>query len=186
MFAGSDLGGRSVNHRGSVMFRGGLPRDDCAGSRYGTLEKAEARDRGAKPRHRESVLDRKSARRGRVRACLSRPETRFVGPADQELLPQDHHRPRKLASRSLFWRAAELLRACDPDVRFVPAVSAEPAHGVLYCLVTEYAEHGTIHDHLASTQRPWSPVRPVEKSWRSSSSSTSCMGRERCTETSHR
>ena len=32
-------------------------------------------------------------------------------------------------------------------------------HGVLYCLVFEYAEHGTIRDHLASTKEGWSPVR---------------------------
>jgi serine/threonine protein kinase len=40
-----------------------------------------------------------------------------------------------------------------------PLLPATKRHGLLYCLVFEYAEQGTIRDHLEATKRPWSPVR---------------------------
>ena len=97
------------------------------GSRHATHEKTENRDRRPKPRDRKTVSDRKSARRGRIRMYVSSPETRFLGQANQELLPQNHHGPRKLASRGLFWRVAESLRACDSVVRFLSALSGDQA-----------------------------------------------------------
>ena len=36
-------------------------------------------------------------------------------------------------------------------------------HEVLYCLVSELVESGTVHDHLASTRRPWSQRRAVQE-----------------------
>jgi serine/threonine protein kinase len=36
-------------------------------------------------------------------------------------------------------------------------------HEVLYCLVSELVESGTVHDHLASTRRPWSQKRAVQE-----------------------
>jgi len=56
----------------------------------------------------------------------------------------------------------ELLNRCERAIRMYDSFPLFPPtrrHGVLYCLVFEYAEHGTIHDHLAATQRGWSPVR---------------------------
>ena len=56
----------------------------------------------------------------------------------------------------------ELLNRCERAIRMYDSFPLFPPtrrHGVLYCLVFEYAEHGTIRDHLASTKRGWSPVR---------------------------
>ncbi len=56
----------------------------------------------------------------------------------------------------------ELLNRCDRAIRMYDSFPLFPPtrrHGVLYCLVFEYAEHGTIRDHLASTERGWSPER---------------------------
>ena len=56
----------------------------------------------------------------------------------------------------------ELLNRCERAVRMYDSFPLFPPtarHGVLYCLVFEYAEHGTIRDHLASTKQGWSPVR---------------------------
>jgi serine/threonine protein kinase len=36
-------------------------------------------------------------------------------------------------------------------------------HEVLYCLVSELVESGTLHDHLASTRRPWTQKRAVQE-----------------------
>jgi serine/threonine protein kinase len=56
----------------------------------------------------------------------------------------------------------ELLNRCDRAIRVYDSFPLFPPsrrYGVLYCLVVEYAEHGTIRDHLASTERGWSPFR---------------------------
>jgi serine/threonine protein kinase len=56
----------------------------------------------------------------------------------------------------------ELLNGCERAIRVhdsFPLFPPTRRHGVLYCLVVEYAEHGTIRDHLASTHVGWSPVR---------------------------
>ncbi len=56
----------------------------------------------------------------------------------------------------------ELLNRCERAIRMYDSFPLFPPtrrYGVLYCLVFEYAEHGTIRDHLASTQQGWSPVR---------------------------
>ena len=56
----------------------------------------------------------------------------------------------------------ELLNQCERAIRLYDSFPLFPAtkrHGLLYCLVFEYAEHGTIRDHLAATKRGWSPVR---------------------------
>jgi len=56
----------------------------------------------------------------------------------------------------------ELLNRCERAIRMYDSFPLFPPtrrHGVLYCLVFEYAEHGTIRDHLASTKEGWSPVR---------------------------
>ena len=56
----------------------------------------------------------------------------------------------------------ELLNRCERAVRMYDSFPLFPPtrrHGVLYCLVFEYAEHGTIRDHLATTKEGWSPVR---------------------------
>ncbi len=56
----------------------------------------------------------------------------------------------------------ELLNHCERAIRLYDSFPLFPPsrrHGVLYCLVFEYAEHGTIRDHLASTKQCWSPVR---------------------------
>jgi serine/threonine protein kinase len=56
----------------------------------------------------------------------------------------------------------EILNRCERAIRMhdsFPLFPPSRRHGVLYCLVCEYAEHGTIRDHLASTQQRWSPVR---------------------------
>jgi serine/threonine protein kinase len=56
----------------------------------------------------------------------------------------------------------ELLNRCERAIRMYDSFPLFPPtrrHGVLYCLVFEYAEHGTIRDHLASTKRGWSPDR---------------------------
>jgi eukaryotic-like serine/threonine-protein kinase len=56
----------------------------------------------------------------------------------------------------------ELLKHCERAVRLYDSFPLFPPtrrYGVLYCLVFEYAEHGTIRDHLASTSQAWSPVR---------------------------
>ena len=55
----------------------------------------------------------------------------------------------------------ELLNRCERAIRLYDSFPLFPPtrrHGVLYCLVFEYAEHGTIRDHLASTKQGWSPV----------------------------
>jgi eukaryotic-like serine/threonine-protein kinase len=56
----------------------------------------------------------------------------------------------------------ELLNRCERAIRLYESFPLFPAtkrHQLLYCQVTEYAEHGTIRDHLAAAQRAWSPVR---------------------------
>jgi eukaryotic-like serine/threonine-protein kinase len=56
----------------------------------------------------------------------------------------------------------ELLNHCDRAIRLhdsFPLFPPTKRHGVLYCLVFEYAEQGSISDHLAKTKRGWSPVR---------------------------
>jgi serine/threonine protein kinase len=56
----------------------------------------------------------------------------------------------------------ELLNGCERAIQMYDAFPLFPPtrqHGVLYCLIFEYAEHGTIHHHLAKTQECWSPVR---------------------------
>ncbi len=56
----------------------------------------------------------------------------------------------------------ELLNRCERAIRMYDSFPLFPPtrrHGVLYCLVSEYAEHATIRDHLAATERGWSPVR---------------------------
>jgi serine/threonine protein kinase len=56
----------------------------------------------------------------------------------------------------------ELLNRCERAIRLFdsfPLFSATRRHGLLYCLVFEYAEHGTIRDHLAQTNRAWTPDR---------------------------
>jgi len=56
----------------------------------------------------------------------------------------------------------ELLNCCERAIRIYDSFPLFPPtrrHGVLYCLVLEYAEHGSIRDHLASTKQGWSPDR---------------------------
>jgi serine/threonine protein kinase len=56
----------------------------------------------------------------------------------------------------------ELLNRCERAIRMhdsFPLFPPSRRHGVLYCLVFEYAEQGTIRDHLASTEKCWSPDR---------------------------
>jgi serine/threonine protein kinase len=56
----------------------------------------------------------------------------------------------------------DLLNQCERAIRMYDSFPLFPPtkrHGVLYCLLFEYAEHGTIRDHLASIKRGWSPVR---------------------------
>jgi serine/threonine protein kinase len=56
----------------------------------------------------------------------------------------------------------ELLNRCERAIRMYdsfPLFPPSSRDGVLYCLVFEYAEHGNIRDHLASTKECWSPVR---------------------------
>jgi eukaryotic-like serine/threonine-protein kinase len=56
----------------------------------------------------------------------------------------------------------ELLNRCERAIRMYDSFPLFPPtrrHGVLYCLVFEYAEHGTIRDHLAATEFGWTPVR---------------------------
>jgi hypothetical protein len=56
----------------------------------------------------------------------------------------------------------ELLNPCERAIRMYDSFPLFPPtrrHGVLYCLLFEYAEHGTIRDHMAATKRSWSPVR---------------------------
>jgi serine/threonine protein kinase len=56
----------------------------------------------------------------------------------------------------------ELLNRCDRAIRLFDSFPLFPTfrrHGVLYCLVSEYAELGTIRDHLAATKQGWSPER---------------------------
>jgi serine/threonine protein kinase len=56
----------------------------------------------------------------------------------------------------------ELLNPCERAIRMYDSFPLFPPtrrHGVLYCLLFEYAEHGTIRDHLAAIKRGWSPVR---------------------------
>jgi len=56
----------------------------------------------------------------------------------------------------------ELLNRSERAIRLYDSFPLFPEsrrHGVLYCLVFEYAEHGTIRDHLASTKQRWSPDR---------------------------
>jgi serine/threonine protein kinase len=56
----------------------------------------------------------------------------------------------------------ELLNRCERAIRVFDSFPLFPAtrrHGLLYCLVVEYAEHGTIRDHLAQTDRGWSSDR---------------------------
>jgi serine/threonine protein kinase len=56
----------------------------------------------------------------------------------------------------------ELLNHCERAIRVYDSFPLFPPtkrHGVLYCLVVEFAEQGTIRDHLASTKRGWSPMR---------------------------
>jgi serine/threonine protein kinase len=56
----------------------------------------------------------------------------------------------------------ELLNRCERAIRMYDSFPLFPPtrrHGVLYCLVFEYAEHGTIRDHLAAVNRGWSPIR---------------------------
>ena len=56
----------------------------------------------------------------------------------------------------------ELLNRCERAIQVYDSFPLFPPtrrHGVLYCLVSEYAEHGTIRDHLAATKRGWSPDR---------------------------
>jgi serine/threonine protein kinase len=56
----------------------------------------------------------------------------------------------------------ELLNGCERAIRVYDSFPLFPAtrrHRLLYCLVFEYAEHGTIRDHLASTEQGWPPAR---------------------------
>lgn len=56
----------------------------------------------------------------------------------------------------------ELLNRCERAIQMYdsfPLFPPSTRHGVLYCLVFEYAEYGNIRDHLASTKESWSPVR---------------------------
>jgi eukaryotic-like serine/threonine-protein kinase len=56
----------------------------------------------------------------------------------------------------------ELLNHCERAIRLhdsFPLFPATRRYGLMYCLVFEYAEHGSIRDHLASTNKGWSPAR---------------------------
>jgi eukaryotic-like serine/threonine-protein kinase len=56
----------------------------------------------------------------------------------------------------------ELLNHCERAIRLhdsFPLFPATRRYRLMYCLVFEYAEHGTIRDHLASTNGGWSPAR---------------------------
>jgi serine/threonine protein kinase len=60
----------------------------------------------------------------------------------------------------------ELLKKCDRAIRMYesfPLVPPTKRHEVLYCLVFELAEYGTIGAHLDSSRRPWSQKRAVEE-----------------------
>ena len=67
--------------------------------------------------------------------------------------PESWHREAYFGE--LLNRSERAIRMYDSFPLFPPTAR----HGVLYCLVFEYAEHGTIRDHLASTKQGWSPVR---------------------------
>ena len=61
-------------------------------------------------------------------------------------------------------RSSDGLRKSDRAIRIhesFPLFPPTKRHDVLYCLVSELAEFGTIHDHLDSTRRPWSQERAV-------------------------
>lgn len=56
----------------------------------------------------------------------------------------------------------ELLKPCERAIRMYesfPLLPRTRRHEVLYCLVFELAEHGTIRDYLAVTRRGWSSSR---------------------------
>ena len=60
----------------------------------------------------------------------------------------------------------ELLKKCDRAIRMhesFPLFPPSKRHEVLYCLVSELAEFGTIRDELDSTRRPWSQKRAVKE-----------------------
>src|SRR5262249_38333334 len=116
-----------ANHGDRVMSAGASRQAISLGSRHGPHEKIAYWDRCRKPCHRQTVSGRRTTRRRWVWASLSSPETRLVGQTDPELLPQDHGRPRKLASRSVFRRTAQSLRTRDSHVRLVSALSADEA-----------------------------------------------------------
>jgi serine/threonine protein kinase len=60
----------------------------------------------------------------------------------------------------------ELLKKSDRAIRMYesfPFFSDPKRHEVLYCLVSELVESGTVHDHLESTRRRWSQKRAVQE-----------------------
>jgi eukaryotic-like serine/threonine-protein kinase len=60
----------------------------------------------------------------------------------------------------------ELLKKCDRAIRMhesFPLFPLSRQHGVLYCLVSELAEFGTIRDELDWTRKPWSQKRAVKE-----------------------
>ncbi len=60
----------------------------------------------------------------------------------------------------------ELLRKSDRAIRMhesFPHFPRTKRHDILYCLIFELAEFGTIHDHLDETRKPWSQGRAVRE-----------------------
>ncbi|HJZ54295.1 MAG TPA: protein kinase [Gemmataceae bacterium] len=60
----------------------------------------------------------------------------------------------------------ELLRRCDRAIRMYesfPLFPARTGQDILYCLVFELAEGGTIWDYLDATRKPWSSRRAAEE-----------------------
>lgn len=60
----------------------------------------------------------------------------------------------------------ELMRSCDRAIRMYESFPLFPPtkrHDVLYCLVFELAECGTVRDYLESTKRAWSQKRATQE-----------------------
>ena len=60
----------------------------------------------------------------------------------------------------------ELLKKSDRAIRMYESFPFFPnpkGREVLYCLISELVESGTVHDHLESTRRPWSQKRAVQE-----------------------
>jgi serine/threonine protein kinase len=60
----------------------------------------------------------------------------------------------------------ELLKSCDRAIRMhesFPFFPSKKGQEILYCLVFELADGGTIRDYLAATRKPWSAKRAIRE-----------------------